>query len=168
VDGRAWIDSLPSRLEPQRNLLRALADAVDRDPRFRALALGCSIARNADELSDIDVGLWTTDEAWPEAAETTRDLRRASDAKGRVPELIVLLDRDGLLATPYEPPSLRADPERIREWRFLAWWELGNVATYLDRCSKASATSSTRSSSRIRPDHGSSSTTRAGSTSMHP
>ena len=109
-----------------------------------------------------------TDEAWPEAAETTRDLleslgdvldalvqpdppgpwivvhytsgididasvRRASDAKGRVPELIVLLDRDGLLATPYEPPSLRADPERIREWRFLAWWELGNVAKYLDR-----------------------------------
>jgi predicted nucleotidyltransferase len=169
VDGRAWIDSLPSRLEPQRNLLRALVDAVDRDPRFRALALGCSIARgNADELSDIDVGLWTTDEAWPEAAETTRDLleslgdvldalvqpdppgpwivvhytsgididasvRRASDAKGRVPELIVLLDRDGLLARPYEPPSLRADPERIREWRFLAWWELGNVAKYLDR-----------------------------------
>jgi hypothetical protein len=70
VDGRAWIDGLPE-------LLRALLDAVERDERFRAFEVGCSLGRgNADALSDIDVGLWVADDAWDHtlvAVETLLD-----------------------------------------------------------------------------------------------
>lgn len=45
-----------------------LFDAVAADERFRALEVGCSIGRgNADELSDVDVGLWIDDAAWDSA-----------------------------------------------------------------------------------------------------
>ncbi|NUT54900.1 MAG: hypothetical protein HOQ03_02800, partial [Thermoleophilia bacterium] len=58
---------------------------------------------------------------------------RASGAKGRVPNAVVLLDRDGLLREPYEPPSHRPRDEDLREWSFLAWLALSNLAKYLDR-----------------------------------
>lgn len=58
---------------------------------------------------------------------------RASLAKGRVPNAVVLLDRDGLLREPYEPPSLRARDDDLREWSFLGWLALSNLAKYLDR-----------------------------------
>jgi hypothetical protein len=169
VDGRAWIDRLPARLARQAELLRRLLDAVEPDERFRALELQCSLGRgNADELSDLDAGLWIADAAWEDAApdaiallrgldevvdsfvdanppgpwivvhyasgiEIDAVARRASQAKGRVPDSVVLLDRDELLAAPHEPPSYRADEARLEEWRFLAWFDLGNIAKYLDR-----------------------------------
>lgn len=169
IDGRAWIERLPSTLSVQAELLRALLDAVERDGRLRALELQCSLARgNADPLSDLDVGIWIADDAWDGAADAVVALLRglgdavdtfvqsdppgpwvvvhyatgveidasalrASEAKGRAPDAVVLLDRDGLLAAPYEPRSYRADAARLSEWSFLAWFDLGNIAKYLDR-----------------------------------
>src|SRR5207302_2255540 len=43
------------------------------------------------------------------------------------------LDRDGLLAEPYEPESHRADGRELREWSFHAWFALGNLDKYLRR-----------------------------------
>lgn len=40
-DARTWLDSLPSELTEQRTLLLALLDAVERDPRWRWLEVGC-------------------------------------------------------------------------------------------------------------------------------
>ena len=56
-----------------------------------------------------------------------------SRAKGRVPNAVVLLDRDGLLSEPYEPRSLRAGADDLREWSFLAWLALSNLVKYLER-----------------------------------
>ena len=59
VDGLGWVDSLPGSLARQARLLRALILAVEGDPRWEALELGCSLAAGrGDELSDLDVGLW--------------------------------------------------------------------------------------------------------------
>jgi hypothetical protein len=57
----------------------------------------------------------------------------ASRARGRVPNAIVLLDRNGLLSEPREPRSLHAGDEDLREWSFLAWLALSNLAKYLER-----------------------------------
>jgi len=66
VQGRVWVEAL--ELAPQRELLLSLLDAVEADTRFRALEVGCSLGRgNADELSDVDVGLWIADDSWDAA-----------------------------------------------------------------------------------------------------
>jgi hypothetical protein len=57
----------------------------------------------------------------------------AGRARGRVPNAVVLLDRDGLLREPWEPASLRAGADDLREWSFLAWLALSNLCKYLDR-----------------------------------
>jgi hypothetical protein len=73
VPGREWVEAL--ELAPQRELLLSLLDAVEADPRFRALEVGCSLARgNADELSDVDVGLWIADASWEAALEDLEPL----------------------------------------------------------------------------------------------
>jgi hypothetical protein len=75
VEGRDWVEAL--ELAPQRRLLLSLLDAVEADPRFRALEVGCSLARgNADELSDVDVGLWIDDESWDAALDDVEPLLR--------------------------------------------------------------------------------------------
>jgi hypothetical protein len=169
VDGRAWIDGLPPELARQADLLRALLDAVERDERFRAVEVGCSLGRgNADALSDVDVGLWIADDGWDEALAAVESLmnglgsavdafavdrpwgrwffveyddgaqldlaaQRASAAKGRMADTVALLDREGLLAEPYEPSSYRADENALREWNFDAWFALANLDKYLRR-----------------------------------
>lgn len=73
MEGRDWVEALA--LAPQRELLLSLLDAVEADPRFRALEVGCSLARgNADELSDVDVGLWIDDEWWDAALDDLEPL----------------------------------------------------------------------------------------------
>jgi len=57
----------------------------------------------------------------------------AGRARGRVPNAVVLLDRDGLLREPWEPLSLSAGADDLREWSFLALLALSNLAKYLDR-----------------------------------
>jgi predicted nucleotidyltransferase len=55
--------------------------------------------------------------------------RRASEARGRAPDVVVLLDRDGLLAEPYEP-----SPPWDRDlWLGWAWMALSGVDKYLRR-----------------------------------
>lgn len=50
----AWIESLPAELAPHAGLLARLLDALERDERYRALELQCSVARGtADALSDL-------------------------------------------------------------------------------------------------------------------
>jgi hypothetical protein len=85
VEGRDWVEALEQA--PQRELLLSLLDAVEADTRFRALEVGCSLARgNADELSDVDVGLWIDDEWWDAALDDLepllRRLARTVDAVG--------------------------------------------------------------------------------------
>jgi hypothetical protein len=75
VQGRDWVEAL--ELAPQRELLLSLLGAVEADTRFRALEVGCSLARgNADELSDVDVGLWIDDEWWDAALNDLEPLLR--------------------------------------------------------------------------------------------
>ena len=85
MEGRDWVEAL--ELAPQRELLRSLLDAVEADPRFRAVEVGCSLGRgNADEFSDVDVGLWIADEWWDKVLVDLESLLRqlgdAVDAAG--------------------------------------------------------------------------------------
>lgn len=85
MEGRDWVAAL--ELVPQRELLLSLLDAVEADMRLRALEVGCSLGRgDADELSDVDVGLWIADEWWDAALNDfeplLRELASAVDAVG--------------------------------------------------------------------------------------
>lgn len=67
MDGYAWIDSLPAELAGQREVLRRLLAAIERDSRWRWLELACSVAAGrGDTLSDLDLGLGVDPAAWPE------------------------------------------------------------------------------------------------------
>lgn len=46
---------------------------------------------------------------------------------------VAVLDRSGRLTVDFAPSVLRADPDALREWAFLAWWELGDAAKHLRR-----------------------------------
>ena len=63
-DARAWIAGLGPDLAVQARLLAGLLTAVEADPRWEWLELGCSVANGrGDELSDLDLGLGYLDEA---------------------------------------------------------------------------------------------------------
>ncbi len=67
TDALDWLHDLPPALSSQQGALRRLLAAVERDPRWRFLALSCSIARGAgDADSDLDVALGVRDDAWPQ------------------------------------------------------------------------------------------------------
>lgn len=169
---RGFVDGLAPALARHASILRRLLEALERDARFRALELQCSVARGAgDELSDLDLGIWVADDALDGALADLPGLLRGVDetvdlldqewdgaarrffvqyasgvqvdavalparrAQGRVPEAVVLLDRDGLLAEPYEPPSRATRPGDRREWAFLAWIALADLDKYLRRSS---------------------------------
>ena len=141
-----------------------LLEAVEADPRLRALELKGSMARGAaDEHSDLDTRVWIDDgefdaaladlPALVRAVGTPLDVlferpgspflfvqfadgvqlellaRRASEAKGRLPGEVVLLDRDGLLEDEYEP----APPWEIDKWSGWAWMALFDLDKYLRR-----------------------------------
>jgi hypothetical protein len=57
----------------------------------------------------------------------------ADDRPGLPPGAVALLDRTGQLATPWQPAVLHASAEQQREWAFLAWWGLGDVAKHARR-----------------------------------
>lgn len=80
VDPYRWIDALPVDLATQARLLRALVTAVNADPRWDALDLGCSLAAGrADALSDVDVGLWHTPGARPADGDVDALVRGLGD-----------------------------------------------------------------------------------------
>ena len=53
--------------------------------------------------------------------------------RGLPPGARAVLDRTGILQQPYEPPVLRASAGQQRQWAFLAWWGLGDVAKHSRR-----------------------------------
>jgi hypothetical protein len=60
----SWIAGLGPDLAVQARLLDGLLTAVEADPRWEWLELGCSVANGrGDELSDLDLGLGYLDEA---------------------------------------------------------------------------------------------------------
>ena len=169
-----WLDALPPALARQRVVLRRLLAAVERDTRWRFLALSCSVARGAgDADSDLDLALGVADDAWPGALDALPPLlaglgavvdalshqlpewgdrphRRvfvqyadgvqidliaypATLSRGRPPDTVVLYDPDGRLAEPWTPSVLRADAATAREWAFLGWVALADLAKYLRR-----------------------------------
>jgi hypothetical protein len=63
-DARGWIAGLGPELAVQARLLTGLLTAVEADPRWEWLELGCSVAAGrGDELSDLDLGLGYLDAA---------------------------------------------------------------------------------------------------------
>jgi hypothetical protein len=63
-EARGWIASLGPELVVQARLLDGLLTAVEADPRWEWLELGCSVAAGrGDELSDLDLGLGYLDAA---------------------------------------------------------------------------------------------------------
>ena len=164
TEAREWIERLPEAVAPQAAVLGRLLEAVEADPRIRALEIRGSVARGAaDERSDLDTRAWIADDEYESALadlpslvravgmpldilfETPRSpflfvqfadgvqlelsTRRVSEAKGRLPREVVLLDRDGLLKHPYEP----APPWDINLWLGWAWMHLFDVDKYLRR-----------------------------------
>lgn len=57
----------------------------------------------------------------------------AGERPGLPPGSRALLDRTGRLATPFVPSSATADDEQQREWAYLAWWALSDVAKHAGR-----------------------------------
>ena len=58
----------------------------------------------------------------------------AADRPGLPPGSVALVDKDGRLATPWRPDAIGTPPaEQLREWAFLGWWALSDVAKYLAR-----------------------------------
>jgi hypothetical protein len=73
TDRRTWLRSLPPALAPQRAVMEALLDTVERDDRIRTFVVGCSIGRGvADRLSDIDALIGVRTEAWSAAMAASR------------------------------------------------------------------------------------------------
>jgi hypothetical protein len=57
----------------------------------------------------------------------------AANRKGLPPGSRALLDRNGVLQQQWNPDALTAPPGQLREWAFLAWWGLGDVAKHAAR-----------------------------------
>lgn len=61
----SWLDGLSGRLPRHALLLRRLVELARSDERVRLLEIQCSVARGtADELSDLDVGIWVKEPAF--------------------------------------------------------------------------------------------------------
>jgi hypothetical protein len=68
-DPRAWLRDLPAELGVQAGLLDRLLTAVEADPSWEWLEVGCSVgAGRADQLSDLDLGLGCGRDAFDVAA----------------------------------------------------------------------------------------------------
>lgn len=57
----------------------------------------------------------------------------ASARKGYVAGEVVLYDADRLLTGPIVPRAYEVTADVVREWSFLGWWALGDLAKYLER-----------------------------------
>ena len=72
ADGRAWIAEMGPKLAVQARLLRGLLAAVESDPRWEWLELGCSVAAGrGDALSDLDLALGHVGDAAPPFVDVT-------------------------------------------------------------------------------------------------
>ncbi len=57
----------------------------------------------------------------------------ASARPGLPPGSVALFDKDGQLARPWQPSVFEASPDQVREWTFLGWIALADLAKYLRR-----------------------------------
>jgi hypothetical protein len=65
IDAREWISRFPRSVAPQAAALLRLLEAVEADPRIRALEIRGSIPPGAaDEHSDLDTRLWLADDEY--------------------------------------------------------------------------------------------------------
>jgi hypothetical protein len=53
MDARKWLAALPDSLAGQRDTLLRLLDAVERNPQWRWLELGCSLAQGRVDSGDL-------------------------------------------------------------------------------------------------------------------
>lgn len=91
ASAREWIGQLPPVVAPQAAALTRLLEAVEADPRLRALALAGSVARGeADEHSDLDTCVWIRDDDFD---ATIADLPSLARAVGG--PLDILFERPG-------------------------------------------------------------------------
>jgi predicted nucleotidyltransferase len=78
LDGRAWIDRLPPQVTLQAAVLVRLLEAVEADPRIRALELKGSMARGtADQHSDLDTRVFIRDEEYDDGLADLPALARS-------------------------------------------------------------------------------------------
>jgi predicted nucleotidyltransferase len=78
VEAREWINRLPGAVAPQAAALMRLLEAVEADPRVRALEIKGSMARGgADEHSDLDTRVWISDDEFDSALADLPSLARA-------------------------------------------------------------------------------------------
>lgn len=78
TDAREWISRFPRAVAPQAAALLRLLEAVEADPRIRALEIKGSIARGAaDKHSDLDTRLWIADDEYDAALADLPSLARA-------------------------------------------------------------------------------------------
>jgi hypothetical protein len=166
TEAREWLAGLPGQLSAQRRIMTRLLDLSVAEPAARVFLVGCSIGRGAaDELSDVDCHIGTVPgavapvhAALPEMGNLvdvldhsygpyTRtvaqfsgyvqlDLVVAAAIRGRKVDEIVLYDPDGRTARTRVPPADIVTPELIREWAFLGWEALANLAKYTRRGSQ--------------------------------
>ncbi|WP_298327362.1 hypothetical protein [Haloactinopolyspora sp.] len=114
-----------------------LADASYLERRDAALAAARTFAPVADEL----VQHLGSDERpadhlvmqYTDGRQLSLVVMAAQNRPGLPPGSRALLDRTGRLAEPYVPDVATAKPERQREWAFLAWWALTDVAKHAKR-----------------------------------
>lgn len=57
----------------------------------------------------------------------------AASRPGLPPQAVALLDKDGQLATPWQPATYSASEADVREWAFLGWIALADLVKYLRR-----------------------------------
>lgn len=77
-DAREWVNRLPRAVAPQAAALLRLLEAVEADPRMRALQVRGSVARGAaDEYSDLDSRVWIRDDEYDTALADLPSLARA-------------------------------------------------------------------------------------------
>jgi hypothetical protein len=63
-EAREWLAGLPEQLDAQRRIMTRLLDLCFAEPAARIFLVGCSIGRDAaDELSDVDCYIGSTEEA---------------------------------------------------------------------------------------------------------
>jgi len=68
MDGREWLAELPGSLRAQRRIMQRMVELCEATPAARVFSVGCSIGRGvADEFSDIDSFLGTTEDGVEEA-----------------------------------------------------------------------------------------------------
>lgn len=114
-----------------------LDGASYRERRDAALAAATGFAPVADELIQ---HLGSDDRPADHLVVQYADGRQlslvvmpAENRPGLPPGARALFDRSGRLGQPYTPPSTHASAEQLREWAFLAWWALADVAKHARR-----------------------------------